>query len=242
MIILFAMAMTIELNHLLKYFPGISEYKLGEYTYYQTKFQEKIIYFLLTGVGSLNTAISLSKFLSKIKPDIIINAGTSGGHDKKLNVGDIILAKEVINMNSIETIFKEENEGSNSLTWKLKTFSEDAENQDFIEDIKIYYGDNNLLEKIKNIGNKYGINIYEGRIGSGDVWNKEKDRIKFFNEKYETSCEEMEIYSIYMIAQQEKIPCLGIKIISNNEMNGQSYDRNISEKLDEFLYKIIINY
>ena len=133
MIILFAMAMTIELNHLLKYFPGISEYKLGEYTYYQTKFQEKIIYFLLTGVGSLNTAVSLSKFLSKIKPDIIINAGTSGGHDKKLNVGDIILAKEVINMNSIETIFKQENEGSDSLTWKLKTFSEDAENQDFIE-------------------------------------------------------------------------------------------------------------
>ena len=147
MIILFAMAMTIELNHLLKHFPGISEYKLGEYTYYQTKFQEKIIYFLLTGVGSLNTAISLSKFLSKIKPDIIINAGTSGGHDKKLNVGDIILAKEVINMNSIETIFKGENEGSDSLTWKLKTFSEDAENQDFIEE---YLKKEKELQQTKN--------------------------------------------------------------------------------------------
>ena len=65
------------------------------------------------------------------------------------------------------------------------------------KDINIPQDDKNLLEKIKNIGNKYGINIYEGRIGSGDVWNKEKDRIKFFNEKYETSCEEMEIYSIY---------------------------------------------
>ena len=165
-----------EFTHLLSKFKSIVEKKIGIYTYYEAQHKDKTIYILHSAIGIINTSISLTKFLSLIKPDIIINAGTSGAHDKKLNVGDIILAKEVINMNSIDTIFKEENEGSDSLTWKLKTFSEDAENQDFIEDIKIYYGDNNLLEKIKNIGNKYGINIYEGRIGSGDVWNKEKDR------------------------------------------------------------------
>ena len=50
----------------------------------------------------------------------------------------------------------------------------------------------------------------------------------------------MEIYSIYTICDQEKIPGLGIKIISNNEMNGQSDDLSAAEKLDEFLYKIIL--
>jgi adenosylhomocysteine nucleosidase len=239
MIILFAMAMKMELIYLLKHFPGISEYKLGEYIYYQTKFQEKIIYFLLTGVGSLNTAISISKFLSKIKPDIIINAGTSGGHDKKLNVGDIILAKEVIYMNSVETLYKEENEGSNSLTWKLITFTEDN-TKDYIGAVKLYYADEQLLSIIKSIGEKYKMTMYEGRIASGDIWNKEKDRINFLHDKYLTSCEEMEIYSVYSICHQEKIPCMGIKIISNNEMNGQSYDLNVTEKLDEFLYKIIL--
>ena len=83
--------------------------------------------------------------------------------------------------------------------------------------------------------------IYEGRIASGDIWNKEKDRINFLHDKYNTSCEEMEIYSVYTISKQEKIPCLGIKIISNNEMNGQGYDISVSEKLGEFLYKIMID-
>ena len=237
--ILIVMAMQVELKHLLKKFPDISENKINIYTYYQTKVKNKTIYILLTKVGIINTAISLTKFLNVVKPDIIINAGTAGAHDKKYNIGDIILAKEVIYLNSVDTLYKEENEGSNSLTWKLITFSEDN-TKDYIGDSKIYYGDEKLMSIVKKIGEKYGMTIYEGRIGSGDIWNKEKDRINFFHDKYLTSCEEMEIYSVYTICEQEKIPCLGIKIISNNEMNGQSYDLNSAEKLDEFLFKIIM--
>ena len=194
---------------------------------------------LLTKVGIINTSISLTKFLNIIKPDIIINAGTAGSHDKKYNVGDIILAKQVIYMNSVETLYKEENEGSNSLTWKLITFTEDN-TKDYIGDVKLYYADEKLLSSIKSIGEKNKMTMYEGRIASGDIWNKEKDRINFLHDKYLTSCEEMEIYSVYTICHQEKIPCMGIKIISNNEMNGQSYDLRVTKKLDEFLYKIIL--
>ena len=51
----------------------------------------------------------------------------------------------------------------------------------------------------------------------------------------------MELYIIYKICEQENIPCIGIKIISNNEINGQEYDKNVSQFLDDFLYKIILN-
>jgi len=236
--ILIVIAMQTELMHLLKKFTDISEHKIGQYTYYQTKVENKTVYILLTKVGIINTAISLTKFLNIIKPDIIINAGTAGAHDKKYNVGDIILAKEVIYMNSVETLYKEEDEGSNSLTWKLITFTEDN-SKDYIGDIKLYHADDKLMSIIKQIGEKYKMIMYEGRIGSGDIWNKEKDRINFLHDKYKTSCEEMEIYSIYTICDQENIPCLGIKIISNNEMNGQSYDLSVNKKLGEFLYKIL---
>ena len=241
MIILFVFAMKIEFNHLILKFKDISENKLGEYIFYKVKSNEKIIYILYSGVGVINTAIALTKFLNEIKPDIIINAGTAGGHNKSLNVGDIVLAKEVININSIETKFKEKNEGSNSLNWEIKTFMEDYNKKDFEDDYKIYYGDKKLMSKIKEIGKNFGIKIYEGRVASGDIWNKEKDRINFLNEKYLTSCEEMEICSVYTICEQENIPCIGIKIISNNETNGQKYDESVSEKLDEFLYKIILD-
>ena len=239
--ILFVIAMKIEFNHLLSKFKDISETKLGQYTIYTINYKEKIIYILYSGVGIINTAISLTKFLNKIKPDIIINAGTSGGHDKSLNVGDIVLAKEVININSIKTKFKETNEGSDSLIWEIKTFLENESKKDFEGDYKIYYGDKELISKIKEIGNNFGIKIFEGRIASGDIWNKEKDRINFLNKKYLTSCEEMEIYSVYTICEQENIPCIGIKIISNNEINNQKYDESVVEKLDEFLYRIILD-
>ena len=239
--ILFVIAMKIEFNYLLTKFSNISEYKLGEYIYYQIELKNKTIYLLHSGIGEISTSISLTKFLNKIKPDIIINAGTSGAHDKKLNVGDIVLATEVINVNSIETMFKEENEESNSLNWQIKTFIEDGVTKNFEGEYKVYYGDKNLISKLKDIGNKEGMTMYEGRVASGDIWNKEKVRIKHLNEKYLTLFEEMEICSVYIICQQENIPCAGIKIISNNEMNGQKYDRNITEKLDEFLYKIILD-
>ena len=241
MIILFVIAMKVELLYLLDKLKH-HKIELGDYTYYIAKHQDKTIYILHSGIGLINTSISLTKFLNKIKlkPDLIINAGTAGAHHENLNVGDIVLAKEVININSIETVFKKENEGSNSLEWKLNTFLEDELEKNLENNVKVYYGDESLLKKIKDIGIDSKVEIYDGRVGSGDIWNKEIDRIKYFNDKYSTLCEEMEIYSVYTICEQENIPCAGIKIISNNGISGKSYDTSVTEKLDKFLYKIIL--
>ncbi len=73
------------------------------------------------------------------------------------------------------------------------------------------------------------------------MWNKEKDRVLYFSRNYSATCEEMEIYSIYQICDQEKIPCIGIKIFSDNIMSGQEFDTSVSEPLDLFLYHIILN-
>ena len=239
--ILFVIAMNVELIYLIEKFQNITENKIGAYTYYQSQIKDKTIYILKTDIGLINTAIALTKFLNKIKPDLIINAGTAGALDAKYNVGDIILAKEVININSLDTVYKDRNEGSNSLEWKLKTFVENDDPPDFIDGIKIYYGNKELLNKIKRFGEYLGLKIYEGRIGSGDVWNKEKDRVLYFSRNYTTACEEMEIYSIYQICDQEKIPCIGIKIFSDNIMSGQEFDTRVSEPLDLFLYHIFLN-
>ena len=235
--ILFIFAMISELSFLLNKFPERTSEKIGEYTLYKMKHQKNNIYILHSKIGSLDTAISLTKALNKIKPDFIINAGTAGSHDANLNVGDIIIAKEVININQIKTKYKKLYEGSNSLDWELNTFEEGEDN----DKLKIYYGEEKLIKLIRIISFTNKIGVKEGRVASGDIWNREIDRIKFFNEKYSTVCEEMELYIIYKICEQENIPCIGIKIISNNEINGQEYDNKVSQYLDDFLYKIIIN-
>ena len=34
-------------------------------------------------------------------------------------------------------------------------------------------------------------NVWYGRIGSGDIWNREVDRIMYLNKEYNTLCEDM---------------------------------------------------
>ena len=239
--ILLVFALKKEFSCFLEKFSEIKEEKIDDYTLYTIKHKKMNIYILHCGIGLINASISLIKTLYKIKPTFIINAGTAGGHDPSLNIGDIVLAKEAININEIKTKAKDFNEGSNSLEWELCTFLEDEEIKNFEGDIKVCYGEDKLIEKIKNILIKNKIKFVVGRAASGDIWNKEKDRIKYFNENYSTLCEEMEIYSIFKICEQEKIPSVGIKIISNNEINRQEYNTSVMKTLGEIIYTIILN-
>ena len=232
--ILILAAMPSEINYLILKFEKITEEEIKGYKCYKTNIKNNEIYFLLTQVGEINSSISTTKTILKIKQNKIINIGTAGSHKKNLKIGDLIIGEEIINMNSIITPFKKLNEGSNPLIWNITTFISDSENKL----IKLK-GDENLIKLIEKVGIKYNINLIKGIISSGDIWNKEIDRINYFNEKYNSLCEEMEAYGIYYISIQENIPVISLKVISNNELNGEKFDKNSAIKLQDFVYNIL---
>ncbi|MFP3488578.1 5'-methylthioadenosine nucleosidase, partial [Staphylococcus sp. SIMBA_130] len=84
--------------------------------------------------------------------------------------------------------------------------------------------------------------VVEGTIGSADVWNNEIDRINWFHEKYGTSVEEMEGAAGAQIAQAYDVPFLGIRILSNNKVNGGEYNPNTAEANQEYVYKVVQQY
>ena len=232
--ILIIAAMPSEINYLMFKFEKKTEEEIKGYKCYKTNLNNNEIYFLLTQVGEINSSISTTKAILKIQPNKIINIGTAGAHKKNLKIGDLIIGEEIININSIITPFKKFNEGSNSLIWNITNFISDTENKL----IKLK-GDENLIKLIEKVGIKYNINLIKGIISSGDIWNKEIDRINYFNEKYNSLCEEMEAYGIYSISIQENIPVISLKVISNNELNGEQFDENSTIKLQDFVYKIL---
>ena len=232
--ILILAAMPSEINYLILKFEKITEEEIKGYKCYKTNIKNNEIYFLLTQVGEINSSISTTKAILKIHPNKIRNIGTAGAHKKNLKIGDLIIGEEIINMNSIITPFKKLNEGSNPLIWNITTFISDSENKL----IKLK-GDENLIKLIEKVGIKYNINLIKGIISSGDIWNKEIDRINYFNEKYNSLCEEMEAYGIYYISIQENIPVISLKVISNNELNGEKFDKNSAIKLQDFVYNIL---
>jgi adenosylhomocysteine nucleosidase len=81
--------------------------------------------------------------------------------------------------------------------------------------------------------------VHYGTIGSGDVWTKDAEEIKEFNEKYVTLCEEMESAAIYEVAQKFEIPVASIRVISNNEIIGEEYIRETGAVAQKFLLEIL---
>ncbi|WP_163115820.1 5'-methylthioadenosine/S-adenosylhomocysteine nucleosidase, partial [Acinetobacter baumannii] len=50
---------------------------------------------LKSGIGKVAAAIGTTLLLEHFRPDVVINTGSAGGLDAKLNVGDIVVSTEV---------------------------------------------------------------------------------------------------------------------------------------------------
>lgn len=58
--------------------------------------EKKEIVLLKSGIGKVNAAMATTILHEQFKPDAVINIGSAGGVDESLNVGDVVIAKEVV--------------------------------------------------------------------------------------------------------------------------------------------------
>lgn len=206
------------------------EIEINKYKFYKGKINNKNIVVSISKVGVINSASSLTIALLKFNPKYIINAGIAGASDKNLHIKDLVVATNCVNINSYKTKYYKEGEGIHPETWELLTFIS-GETDRFID----YKSDDFLLEQSKNLN----YNIRYGTIGSGDVWNSEADRKLLLNEKFHILCEDMEAISTYTIANTNNIPVISLKMISDNFLTGEEYDRNVGKYLQEVIYNYI---
>ena len=74
---------------------------------------------------------------------------------------------------------------------------------------------------------------YTGTLGSGDVFNREYDRIMWLQNQFHHLSEDMESIGTYCVCNQFGIPCIGIRIISNNELTNEKLDKEQTIRLQE---------
>ena len=137
-------------------------------------------------------------------------------------------------VNSYKTLGLKKGEGSRPETWKLLSYNEGND----IEKEKIE-AESQLLDKIWDFFKENNINVYKGTIVSGDGWNKEYDRIAWYVAELNSFAEDMETYPVYKICRDNNIPVLGVRMISNSEMNEESYERGLGKVLQENIIKMI---
>ncbi|MCA0174056.1 5'-methylthioadenosine/S-adenosylhomocysteine nucleosidase [Bacillus sp. RAR_GA_16] len=238
--------MPIEAEKFAERLEDVTEETSGSFVFYKGTVDDYPVIVAKTGKGMENTAAATAVSIEKYNPLAIINQGTSGGHDPELDVFDIVLGKRTTNTGSLKTVNLNEDEGIKPTEWQpmdlLASEGSAGEDPD-AENIRYFEGDPDLLAAANAVKEDYQKGkVVEGTIGSADVWNNEIDRINWFHEKYGTSVEEMEGAAGAQIAQAYDVPFLGIRILSNNKVNGGEYNPNTAEANQEYVYKVVQQY
>lgn len=238
--ILIQTAMEVECQEILKKLKDLKEKEIQGYQFYEGKMNNYPIVVSLSKVGLIHASSSLTLAIQMYKPIVIINIGIAGATSKEIHTKDIVIGKSCININSYKTEALNEGEGSSPKNWELLTFLS-GEKDRLIEQS----ASPKLIELTKEINSQEFGKVYYGKIGSGDVWNQEFDRILFLNQKYQILCEDMESIATYTLANQWKIPVISLKMISDNALIKETYNREVGIYIQiyalNYLVKLIDN-
>lgn len=222
-------AMDCEIEYFIKSLTDVEKINISSYDFYKGKIGNIDIIVSKTLMGTINSTMATIIGINTFKPDLVINQGIAGSHKRNINVGDIIIGESCCNINSYSMPAKGKGEGSNPFEWEVNK-----------RDKEKILADKELVELFKRKLPLYCNNkVYVGSIGSGDVFNRETDRIDWISQKMFTDCEEMESIGVYTVCQKMKIPCIGIRIISNNELTGKELDENQAEILQKNIIKFL---
>lgn len=221
-------AMDIEIEYFINKLEKKEKQTIAGYEFYTGYIHTSKIIISKTLVGVVNSTTATTIAIMTFRPDIVINQGIAGAHKSNIHIGDIIIGEKCCNINAFSMPTKEEGHSSNPFEWETNKRGEE-----------IQIGDKKLVKVIKGFFETNCENtIYTGTLGSGDVFNREYDRIMWLQNRFHHLSEDMESIGTYCVCNQFEIPCVGIRIISNNELTNEKLDKEQAIRLQELFIKL----
>ena len=197
----------------------VEKIKLYDYIFYKGKIDEYPIILSKTQVGLMNVTAATVVGIINFSPCLIINQGVAGGITKDVHKGNLIIGENCININSFQTPYKEEGKGSNSLEWELKTFKEG------IDELVVLKANEELVKLAKEEAEKQHFSYKVGTI--------------WLSEKYNILCEDMETIGAYQMGIKFNISTIGIRVLSDNLLLGEEYDKSVGRIGQEYVYNLV---
>ena len=229
-------AMNIEVEYFINHLEKKEKHTIAGYEFYTGYIHTLKIIISKTLVGVVNATTATTIGIMTFHPDIVINQGIAGAHKSNIHIGDIIIGEKCCNINAFSMPTKEEGHSSNPFEWEPNKRGKEIQN-----------GDEKLVNLFKDFfKDNYENTTYTGTLGSGDVFNREYDRIMWLQNQFHHLSEDMESIGTYCACHQFGIPCVGIRIISNNELVNEKLDKEqsitLQKLLADFLYKLCYNH
>jgi len=176
-----------------------------------------------SGVGKVNSAITVQYIIDKFAPDYIINTGVAGGIADDLQVGDIVIATSLV----------QHDFDASALGYPVGYIC----NGVMSDKPTYFYGDNGLIELYENAlkTTKLDINIHKGVIASGYTFIASNAKKQELKELFNATAAEMEGAAIAQTAEKNGVPFMIVRAISDLANNSAPQSLETAEsKMAEF--------
>jgi adenosylhomocysteine nucleosidase len=208
-------AMDQEIEAILKMMEGVQIYQFNNQPFYQGLVNNKIIILVKSGIGKVASAMTTTQLLTNFSVEAIINIGTCGGIETKVEPLDLIIGQELV-YGDVDLIAFKYPYGQ--MAGQPATFKSDTV----------------LVGKIRDISKKVGLNPKLGNLMSSDAFITDK---KIINERIKLIDlpilgVDMESASIAQVATAFKKPFVVLRVVSDiigMEKQVISFDKLVSE-------------
>lgn len=200
-------AMSEEIASIKKLMSDISVKNIYELEFTLGTIHSKNVVLVKCGVGKVNAARTTQILIDNFDLEYVINVGTAGGLNEKIEIGDVVIAEKLVQHDFDITAGGHE--------------------KGYISGTGTYfYSDEELVNKskkiIENINEDF--KAITGLIATGDIFVQDisvKDKIK---QEFDADCTEMEGAAIAQVCYLDKVPFIVIRSISDKPNGNNSID------------------
>lgn len=216
-------ATTEELEAIKEIMTELETKVIYDLVFYKGKVKNNNYILVQCGVGKVNAARTTQILTDNFSLQYIVNVGVAGGLNNNLQIGDIVIGKNLVQHDFDITAFGHE--------------------KGYITDTgKIFKSDEALVAKFEKI-NIDDTKIITGTIASGDIFVQDIKMKEKIYTKFNCDCVEMEGAAIGQVCFLNKLPFIVIRAISDipNEKNHIEYEKFVkmaSEKCAKIIKQI----
>lgn len=201
-------AMDIEVKELREMMKNPQVQSVAGMNFYQGTIQGKEVVVVRSGIGKVNAGICSQILVDRYHVEGIINTGIAGSLKNEINIGDIVLA----------TVAVQHDVDATGFGYPLGEIPQMG--------IKEFPADEKLRELAATCSKKANpdIQVFFGRVASGDQFISNKDKKNWISENFDAYCTEMEGAAIAQAAYLNQVPYLIVRAISDKADDSANMD------------------
>lgn len=212
----------------------------GGRRYYLGIFRGCQVVLVFSKCGKVAAATTVTVLIESFGVDFVIFTGVAGGADRQVRVGDIVIADQLV-QHDMDVTALSGYEPFQVPLLNQSYFRTNAKYVQLAQESALAYLQSELQREIKSeLLAEFGMEqpqVIVGTIASGDQFIAAKSRIQALTKMVENlKCVEMEGAAVAQVCFEYEIPCLVLRVISDNADDSAQIDyRKFVSKAASFM-------